>query len=240
MLQTIVLTVIAAFFGGAVQASAGFGIAIVMMVILPAVMPAAEFSILIPFVGLPSIGFLAIKHRRDINYKLLILPAILASTLLIISFRIMLATDNTLVIRILGGFFIALAIYSLCFSDKIRIPANRVTASISGVVSGVLSGFFNINGPIMAMYYVSATKDKNEYYATLQAFFTICIIARVLYVILFIEVPSAILLSLPLSIGAAILGMLAGGQIFKRLSKDNTEKAIYILMLLSGAWFLLS
>ena len=240
MPDTIILAIILfTFISGVVQASTGFGFGIISMALLPVVLPVADVAILVPFVNIPYLIMIVVKKRRHINYDLLAIPTIISVIVTIISFRIMLASDSTVILRMLGGVLLLLSIYFFWFSEKIRIAANRITATVAGLIAGVMNGLFNMPGPPMIMYYIAATKDKDEYIATSQAQFVAIMMARNIYVLLFVGFSPQALSAFPHAVLGAFLGMLLGYYIFDKMNTSIIKKAVYCIMACCGTWFLL-
>jgi len=240
MVFVIALTSAVTFLGGTVQASTGFGFALICMAILPAILPVADILIMIPFISIPAIVIVLIKNFRYINYKLLAIPVIIALIVTLLGFRFMLASDNALAIRLLGGVLLILSVYFFRFAHKVKIPVNYISAGTVGLTSGVLGGMFGIGGPPMALFCAMATEDKREYIATTQAFFCVTLFARIVYIILFVEFTETIISILPFATGAGLLGMVLGTHIFNRMNSAKLQKGVYLVMAVAGLWFLIS
>lgn len=63
-----------------------------------------------------------------------------------------------------------LSIYFWFFNKKIRLRPTLPTQIGTGVLSGLMGGFFNMQGPPAVLYFISTTKDKNQYMALAQVF----------------------------------------------------------------------
>lgn len=239
MAATAFLISLAAFVGGIVQASTGFGMAIVLMALWPLVMPVADAVILTPFVSAIAVFSIAIRQRRHLNFSLVALPGAISALIMLLSFNLMLHSDSAFILRILGGVLILLSAYFFFFAERISLPAGPLAASLAGLLSGVLGGMFSISGPPMALYYSVAIRDKDEYLATLQTFFAINLLVKILYSLFFVDLPLAVLPAIPFAIGACFLGMLVGNLIFRKLNSSLIKKAVYAAMMLSGLWFVL-
>ena len=72
----------------------------------------------------------------------------------------------------------------------------------------------------------------------MQAFFAIGIFVRIIYTVIFVELPATLLRSVPLALAAGLLGMLLGSYAFKKMNTAAVKKAVYIVMALAGIWFL--
>ncbi len=62
----------------------------------------------------------------------------------------------------IGAALVAFAAFFLLFSNRIRIEANPMTATMSGVASGLMGGFFGMPGPPIVLYYSVAIKEKRH------------------------------------------------------------------------------
>ncbi|MCL2367654.1 MAG: sulfite exporter TauE/SafE family protein [Oscillospiraceae bacterium] len=239
MFWVIVVTAMVMFLGATAQASTGFGFALISMAILPLMLPVADILIMVPFVSLPGIIIVFIKNFRHINYRILAIPAIISFIITIIGFRVVLASENVLIMRLLGGVLLLLSVYFYFFSHKVRIPVNNASATVVGLTSGVLGGLFGIGGPPMALFCAMATRDKQEYIATTQAFFVIVLTTRIIDIILFVGFTETVATILPFALGAALLGMVLGMYIFNKMNVTVLQKAVYVVMALAGLSFLL-
>ena len=213
--------------------------AIIIMAIWPLFMPVADSVVLMPIVSVISVLIILVRTFRFINFKLLIIPTVFSFSGLAIGLRLMLSFDNTIMIRILGGVLIGLAIYFFFFSAKIKIPNNYITAVIAGLISGVLNGLVNIAGPPIVLYYSVATKDKNEYMGTIQAFTIMNIVFRLILYLFIAKISPETVIYMPYAVVSAVLGVVIGTTLFRKLRTESIRKFTYITMLVMGIWYML-
>jgi uncharacterized membrane protein YfcA len=221
-----------------VQATTGFGFAIIIMSIWPLILPVSEATQLMMFGSFVSVTYIAIKYRRHINFKIVIVPLLFALGGTILGLNLLLGTDNELVIKIIGGIMMALSVYFFVFSKRVRIQENIWTASLAGTLSGILSGFFNITGPPLVLYYSAAAKDKEEYTGTVQFLFSVVVVFKMVYLYFKRGLSPLVISHIPIVVVASAIGMLLGLLVFRKLPTDTVKKIIYILMFLAGLWYI--
>lgn len=238
MTQSIIIICIAVFIGAFIQASIGFGFAIVTMAVIPLFIQMTDSLMLLFLCSTIIVGYLAIRNIRYVNYKLLIVPLIFTLIGNYVGLLALVNTDNELAVKLLGGLLILFSIYFFLFSDKVKLPNNQISASIAGIISGVISGFFNIPGPPMVLYYSVAIKDKKAYFATLQMLFFISVLFKIVLFLITEEVSETIKPIIPFAVLFSVLGLILGIYFFNRLSSEKVKKMVYIFMTLAGIWYI--
>ena len=235
MITVIYFIVAAASLGaGIIQSVTGFGAAIFLMLIVPA---------LFNMVGAPALACaismclgisLAWSFRKHVDMKIVLLPTIVYILFSVPSIGLVKNMDLNLLTVIFGVFLILLAGYFFLFSSKIAFPANWKTATVCAAISGVASGFFGIGGPLMAIYFVSATKTKASYIGNIQFLFgltnLINLLTRISNGIYTLDLVPFTLLGLV----CILLGKRLGLRILDRIPADATKKLVYAFVGLSG------
>jgi len=222
-----------------VQATTGFGFAIIIMALWPLLMTVPDATQLLLFASIVTILYIAIKYWRHINFKIVTIPLVLALAGTYLGMSFLLSIDNAVALKVIGGLLILLAVYFLVFSDRIRIPENIWSASLAGISCGLMSGFFNISGPPIVLYYSAAAKDKKEYTGTVQFLFTVIILFKIVYLYLKRGLPEMVLANTPVVVVGSIAGMLLGLRLFDRLSTSMVRRMVYILMIAAGVWYII-
>lgn len=226
------------FVGSLVQASCGFGFAVVVMGVLSQVLPsfgeaAGLSNLLMICVGAAFV----LRLWKHIQWRVILWPFVGYLPVSFLMVRVVAADPNGIMQTLLGIGLIALAIYMMFVQGRLRIRMTPLAGLITGAVSGVLGGLFCMGGIPMALY-LNAVEDKDDYLATMQAFFTaIAAYSAVLHAasgFLTGEVFGAFLFS----IVAVALGALLGKCIFNRINRETLKKVVYAFMLLSGVFLL--
>ena len=101
-------------------------------------------------------------------------------------------------------------------------------------ISGILSGFFGIGGPLLALYFLAVTEEKEEYLGTLNGLFTITTLYQ-----LALRIASGILTAdcipfIAVGIAAILLGRIAGSRIVDKTDKNKMRLLIYIFLAIAG------
>lgn len=219
---------------GLIQSVTGFGGGIFMMLFFPLLLPILKASAVSSAIAVVFNGAVAVRFRKHINYKSTLVPAlfyVMASSTVIYFAPYM---PKEIILKIFGVFLIALAIYFLFFPDKIKVTASVKTASVCALLSGCASGLFGIGGPPMVVYFLAATKEKEEYLGTIQFFFFISnfynLIFRIVRGIYTIDL-------VPLTfvgVAAILIGEQIGARIVNRINVDMMKKLVYIFLAISG------
>ena len=231
MIAIIMLTALAA---GFVQAVSGFGGALIMMMSLPYFFTMKVSTALAGFICVPMCAALAWKYRKKIDLKMVVVPAVIYLFSSGICIKIASQINLDSLKAVFGLLLIALAAYFNFFSAKIKIEANLITALVCAGVSGVTGGLFGIGGPLMVLYYLSTTDDKETYLGTINLVFTITegysAIMRYCNGLISLEQSTLILCGFV----AVLAGRYFGSRLVDKLDGEKMKKFIYLLLALSG------
>ena len=229
----IVLPLIAAL-GGIIHTITGFGSGIVMMLFLPSFLDMASAPALSSSINLFLSLILAFKFRKTIRIRLFLLPIIpylMGSTMAIYALS---GFDMRLVAISFGVFLIILSLYFTFVAKKMTVTPNWQTAVFCGAISGVTAGLFGIGGPLMAVYFVSASDGKESYIANLQFLFALTNVVNFFTRIYkgfytFDLVPVTLL-----GFAGITLGKKLGLKILDRLDLESMKKGVYLFVGISG------
>lgn len=157
-----------------VQRTTGFGFGIFIMTLLPFLMPSyGEATTLSGLLALTTSAMISIRMRKYITWKRLF--PILITFIIVSAVAIcMLARihDNTLR-KVLGIILIITALYFAFFSSRIKLKTMLPYQIGAGTISGIMGGFFGMQGPPAVLYFISSEPDKNSYMAMVQTYFLI-------------------------------------------------------------------
>lgn len=158
--------------GSFVQRTTGFGFGIFIMTLLPFLMPSyGEATALSGLLALTTSVIISIRMRRYITWKRLI--PILLTFIAISSAAICILTriQEGVLRKILGIVLIIVALYFSFFSRKIKLKSTLPYQVGAGALSGIMGGFFGMQGPPAVLYFISSEPDKNHYMAMAQTYF---------------------------------------------------------------------
>lgn len=222
-----------------IQRVSGFGFGICIMTVLPFIIPSyGEATTLSGTLAMTQSMFVAYKMREFIVWRrvLPMLAIFLVVSYICIGF--ISKTDTDVLVKVLGVTLILLSIYFLFFSNRIHIKQSIPMQLFMGSISGVLGGFFGMQGPPAVLYYVESEPTKNHYAAQTQVYF-VCgnlfmTLVRAHNGFLTMDVCK----SWVIAIFGVIVGTAIGTYIFNKISADILKKIIYGYIAICGLIFL--
>jgi uncharacterized membrane protein YfcA len=149
-----------------VQRTVGFGFGIFIMTALPWLMPSyGQATALSGLLAMTTSAVIVFKMRRYLQWRKL-LP-ILATFLVVstISIFCLKRMDDVLLRKVLGVVLVLISIYFTFFSKRVKIPPTLPFQIGMGTASGVMGGFFGMQGPPAVLYFISSSRNKEEYLA---------------------------------------------------------------------------
>lgn len=219
---------------GFLQTVTGFGAATVLMVVLPCffdmvVSPALSSSICM---GLAA--SLALRFRHAIRLRLVLFPILIYTAASVLSIRLSAEADLWLLSVIFGAFLVILSGYFLFFSSEAALKGGPLSMTICSIVSGVCAGLFSIGGPTMALYYLSAAKEKDEYIANIQFLFAVTYAAGLPARISSGAYTADLLPMTVLGIASILAGQQLGLSVSEKLDAELVKKLVFIYVGITG------
>lgn len=169
-LYILLLSICASF----IQRTIGFGFGIFIMTMLPFLMPSyGEATALSGLLALTTSLITAIRMRKIVSWKRL-LPILLTFMIFSAAAVFCLARMQDRMLRfILGIVLILTSLYFMFFSRKIHLRPSLGVQIGAGAISGVMGGFFGMQGPPAVLYFISSEPDKEHYIAITQWYFVL-------------------------------------------------------------------
>lgn len=233
-MDRILIIVLSSMLGGFVQAVTGFGGAVIIMIFLPFIFSMTAAPAVSDVITMMLSFSMFWRYRKMVNFRGLLVPAgvyLLASTLVIYQSAFL----NTGKLKLLfGGFLIVLAVCFFLFSDKVKVCPSLGMNVFCAVLGGVCGGLFGISGPPVSLYYLAATKTKEEYLGTLNAFFSITVVFNIISRISNGFITAELLPFIGVGIMAILAGCGAGSRMAHRIGLSAMRKCVYILMIFAG------
>lgn len=231
------LFALTSFAGSFIQTVGGFGYGIFVMTIYPFILPSTATCVTVS--GLLSLGSSTIntvKNRAYIQLGVvmpLIIGFVISSTISILFSSTQ--PDETLR-KLLGIALILLGIYFIFFSKKeIKPPKNiKLFGFIAGLISGVTGGMFAMSGPPAVVYLLACNKDKNNYLANAQFYFTVNGIYALIIRIISGVVTLDMLLYVPIGLIAVFVGTFFGRKVSSKIKASTMRKIVYAVMMAGG------
>lgn len=237
--------VIAILFSASILASfiqrvSGFGFGIFIMTILPYILPSyGESTTLSGLLALTQSFVVVCQMRRYLVWRRVapMLCAFLITSYVAVGY--VARFDTQIFMRVLGGMLIALSIYFYFFSGRVKISQSLPMQCSMGGLSGLMGGFFGMQGPPAVLYFIQSEPDKDHYAAQTQLYFVtgnlFMTYARAQNGFL----TPAVGWSYCYAILGVAIGTYTGTKVFKRIPGTKLRKIVYAYMAVSGVVALL-
>lgn len=225
-------------FASTVQASTGFGLAIISLPLISMFFPMQTAVVSISLLSLCLSSQIAWKLRKNIDFKFIIAPLVLVFIGRTVGLYLLMNTPPLILKKVLGGLLIVLALYFILCKNKIKIKPTILNGSVAGGLSGVLGGLFGMSGPPLVVYYLAGTKDKQTYNASLQATFAIGNIYTLILYLVVGNITNDVLILTGSGIAAVTIGAFIGLKLFRRLNQNTLTKIIYAMLIAMGIMFI--
>jgi uncharacterized membrane protein YfcA len=147
---------------------------------------------------------------------------------------------DTVLSQVLGVVLILFSIYFWYFNKKIYLRPTLPTQIGTGMISGLMGGFFNMQGPPAALYFISTTKDKNQYMAMAQIYMLSGNIMMALVRTYNGFMTTTVGIDYLYGIGGVAIGTTLGGYIFRHLTNGIFKYVVYTYIGISGLVILLT
>ena len=237
--MSYIIIAAAAVGAGIVQTVTGFGSSIFLMLFLPFFFDMLAAPAVASAITLTLSASLTWQFRKKIQWRLCILPTLVYLSGSMWAIGMVKSMDMEFLTLAFGLFLIVLSVYFLLFSSRLTLQANWPTATVCAAISGVTSGLFGIGGPLMAIYFVTATKGKEAYIGSIQFLFAatsvLNLFARVVNGIYTLD----LLPITALGFAGIMAGKKIGLSILNLLNPDLMKKLVYVYVGISGVLTLL-
>lgn len=235
MIITVLIVAIVNALSAFVQASTGFGYAIVAMFLMPFVLPYDQCLVISASTIVVIAVQMVVTLRKHIRPKKIIWPMVGCLILLGLGRYLIYLIDDIVASRVMGFFLILLSAFFYTTKKRsITIPANRRNGLLVGFVTGMTTGMFNMVGPFLSLYYYDNFETTLEFKANLECSFLIAgIISFIINMSMYgmdLFMAGAIGLSGAFSVLAGMLGI----KIYCRLNKEKLKWIIIIVLPIMG------
>ena len=216
-----------------VRGVAGFGSGLIAVPLLSLMLPLSLVVPLMVFLDyIASLGH-GISKREAIRWNeiLPLIPFSIAG--MVIALIFISRADVVLLTRALGAFIILFAVYTLSgYSPK--AGAARGWGGLAGFSGGMIGTLFGTGGPFYVTYFKARGLDKTAFRTTLAVTFLLDGTGRLLGFTMsgYFDYDFFKLIALALPIMAVF--MYIGGHIHTKLTHEQFQRAISVLLILSG------
>lgn len=232
--MAFLMIVLFASIAGIVQGVTGFGAGIVMMMGLPYFFTLPQSAGISTAIGMVLSVAMLFTYRKNVNIKMIILPAIVYNIVSTITINLSTSFDAGIMKKAFGVFMIILSIYYLFLNKGDRKKLSLPVSILFWALSGLCSALFGVGGPLMVIYYMGQTHSTHEYLGTLQAFFLINGVYNTFVRIMRGIITVQLLPAIGVGMMAIVLGGYLAGMVVKKLDGNIIRKLTYIFIGISG------
>ena len=223
-----------------IQRTTGFGFGIFIMTMLPFFMPSyGEATTLSGLLAITTSATIVWRMRSHVTWSRL--WPILLTFIIISSIAIFALTriEDHILRRILGATLILISIYFMLFSQRIKLPTTKKVQVGAGTLSGLMGGFFGMQGPPAVLYFISSEKDKQHYMAMTQVYF---VLGNAMMTVVRAQngfLTSTVIHDYFYGLIGVVAGTLLGAFVFNRIPSRIFRYVVYAYIGISGVMILL-
>lgn len=222
-----------------VQRTTGFGFGIFIMTMLPAIMSShGEATTLSGILAMTTSLIIVIQKYRFIVWRRL-LPILL--TFIVVSIGaifVLKRMEYSILNMLLGITLVVVSIYFSFFSKRIKVKTTLPVQITAGTLSGLMGGFFGMQGPPAVLYFVNSEKDKEHYLAVTQTYFLVGNIMMTIARAYNGFFTTAVSMGYIYGITGVVIGYLIGAWVFRHITGSLLKYIIYTYIGISGLTFL--
>ena len=224
-----------------VQRTTGFGFGIFIMTMLPYFVPTyGEAITLSGVLATTTSAVIVWRLRRYIVWRRLwpiLLTFVVVSTAAIF---VLTRIEDRILRQILGVALIVISIYFALFSQKVKLPTTKRVQVGAGTLSGLMGGFFGMQGPPAVLYFIQSEPTKERYMAMAQTYFLIGNVTMTLVRAYNGFFTTTVLTDYCFGLGGVIIGTTLGAFVFKHIPSRTFRYVVYAYIGVSGVIILLT
>ena len=223
------------FLSAFLQASTGFGYAILAMFLMPFFLPYRQCSIISASLIIIIAVQMCFSLRTYIRLRKIWWPMLCCLSTLWIGIWLIKVLDASTMRKIMGVFLMLLALYFYAIKRfGICIRETWLNGAIIGVMTGLATGMFNIIGPFLTLYYYDNMDSTLEIKANLEFSFLIGGVTSLILNLAVIPLDSFLIQNIVLSGAAAIVAGVLGLKLYHKVNKDIMKYIIIGVLPLMG------
>ncbi|WP_407891895.1 TSUP family transporter [Lacticaseibacillus sp. N501-2] len=236
----IFVMLLAAILASLVQGVTGFGSGIMLMIFLPTMLPIGQSAGVSTLTMLIAEVVLVWRYRHALQWRRLPLPFLVYASVATWSVHLGKILPTHFLKALLGALLIALCLYFTLnhTAGSRRFPL--VVAVGFMIISGFFNGLFGIGGPLMALYFLTLAKTKEEYLVSIQTFFLIdtFYVTTVRFAQQVLRV--ADLKYVVVGMIGAVIGTIVANRIVDHLNVAMITRVVYGFIGVAGAYYLIT
>jgi uncharacterized membrane protein YfcA len=219
--------------GAMIQGMVGFGFS---QFALPLLVLFMLFDELIPIMVVLSL-FLNIMMIRDLRKDVQvrrIWPLMLGGVFGIPIGTYLLLVANPNHLKVLIGFLILVFGLAQLFNIRKRLKNERAAMGPIGFTGGVLQGSVTMSGPPLILFFSNQGFTKQEFRASLVAFFLFMNLATLPFFLYAGRLTGAVLESSLILLPGLAIGTFAGAKLAHKIDEESFKKGVIVLVMIFG------
>lgn len=235
----IILVVGVVFLALFTQSLSGFGLSLVSMPLLVPVLGIQTAAPFIAVIALVGEIILLVYYREALNMGLvwrLAAASIVATPLGVFLLRL---APERLVLGVLGFIVAGYVLYAL-FQFRLPRLEHSLWGYLAGFLAGLLGGAYNTSGPPVILYGNCRRWPRDSFKSNLQGFFVVNSVVILLSHFVAGGLTAEVWGIVPFGLGAAVVGIVAGTRLDKRLNPETFRKVVLVLLFVLGVRLLVS
>ncbi len=231
-----------------IQGCTGFGCAVIAA---PVTTGLLGTTVGVPYgtlMSLPTLIFLGLSKIREVSWKDLGKILVMCAPGMIIgNFLFYRITPNTAKIAI-GAMVSIIALMNIwkwivrpyilkqevVESEELTVP-QKLFAYGCLLLGGVVHGAFNIGGPLITVYTISAVRDKEKFRNTMTWVWIILNSVNAFNQYRNGLVTPYLMSALAVGLPMAVLGLILGTKFLKKINREQFLRIVYVILLIVGA-----
>lgn len=135
----------------------------------------------------------------------------------------------------MGVFLVLLSFYFYVTNKyEIRMKNGFITSMTIGLLTGLLTGMFNIVGPFLTLYYYDNCEDNLEFKANIEVSFLVAGFYSLCLNLLYVKLDVFLIKAIGVSAVGAIFAGLIGLHVFKKINKEKLKFIIISVLPIMG------
>ena len=126
------------------------------------------------------------------------------------------------------------------FSQRIKLPTTKKVQVGAGTLSGLMGGFFGMQGPPAVLYFIQSEPTKEHYMAMAQTYFLIGNIMMTGVRAYNGFFTTTVAVDYLYGLGGVIIGTMLGAYVFKHIPNRIFRYIVYIYICISGVIILMT
>lgn len=155
--------------GAVVQGISGFAFSMVTLMVFPYLFGYTKSLLLASMMAVLANIYNVYLYRKNIDWTWIprwfavYVPADLVSVLVLKK-----VGDHPIWYTLMGVIFIAMAVFLLWGQKVLHVKAGHGSLIVLALLSGLIMGAFGVGGPLVAAFFLQATRSKEDYLGTMQ------------------------------------------------------------------------